>query len=201
MVFATTALPQQPPPSPAPAETKPAAAQPAVQAPLKIVVLQGEGAKNNIRTKTAVAPVVEVRDEADKPVANAEVVFQLPSTGASGSFNGWMRTQTVRTNAQGQATVNGYAPNDEEGRFNIKVTATSRTGAGNGIIAQANVRGAGASAAGGKRSGWWKVAAIAGAGALGGGIYLATRGGSSSSVAATNPVVITTGPITVAGPR
>src|SRR6266545_372982 len=87
---------------------------------LKIVTIQGEGAVNSIRSKTATQPVVEVRDEQDKPVAGAEVVFQLPAAGPGGVFNGWMRNQTARTNAQGQAGVSGYVPNDEEGRFNIK---------------------------------------------------------------------------------
>ena len=41
--------------------------QPAV--PLKIVVLQGEGAVNNIKTKTVIEPVVEVRNDRDLPVA------------------------------------------------------------------------------------------------------------------------------------
>src|SRR6185503_21069676 len=75
---------------------------------LKIVVIEGEGAKNNIRQRLAAQPVVEVRDEADKPVPGAEVVFQLPAAGAGGVFNGWMRTQTVKTNAQGQAAATGF---------------------------------------------------------------------------------------------
>ena len=56
---------------------------------LKIVVVQGEGAKNNLRTRSATQPVVEVRDDSDKPVAGAEVVFQLPPAGPGGVFNGW----------------------------------------------------------------------------------------------------------------
>src|SRR5215468_674500 len=48
---------------------------------LKITVLQGEGSTNNIRSKSATQPAVEVRDDANKPVAGAEVVFQLPAAG------------------------------------------------------------------------------------------------------------------------
>ena len=48
---------------------------------LKIVVVQGEGAENNLRTRNATQPVVEVRDDGDKPVPGAEVVFQLPPAG------------------------------------------------------------------------------------------------------------------------
>ena len=68
---------------------------------VKIVVLQGEGAQNNTRSRVGVNPVVEVRDESDKPVAGAEVVFQLPAAGPGGVFNGWMSTQTARTNEKG----------------------------------------------------------------------------------------------------
>ena len=170
---------------------------------LKIVVLEGEGAKNNVRAKSATAPVVEVRDEADKPVAGAEVVFQLPATGPGGVFHGWMRTQTARTDAQGKAGASGYLPNDEEGRFNIKVTATSGSRTGQAIVAQSNVRGAaGSSASSGKRRWLVPVVLIAGA-AVVGGTVAATRGGNgtTTATAATIPVTITPGAVTVAGPR
>jgi hypothetical protein len=167
---------------------------------LKIVVVQGEDAKNNVRTKVAVPPVVEVQDDAGKPVAGAEVVFQLPMTGPSGVFNGWVKTQTARTDEQGRATVTGYAPNDEEGRFNMKVTAKSGTKTATAVIPQSNVSGSAGSQASSKKSGWWKILAIVGGGALVGGIVAATRGDNGSTAVA-NPVVITTGPITIGGPR
>src|SRR5712664_1796400 len=101
---------------------------------LKIVVVQGEGAKNNVRTRSATQPVVEVRDDSDKPVAGAEVVFQLPPAGPGGVFNGWMRNQTARTGPDGRAQTSGFTPNDEEGRFNIKATATSGTKTASAVI-------------------------------------------------------------------
>lgn len=168
---------------------------------LKIVVLQGEGAKNSIRSKSATAPEVEVRDEADKPVAGAEVVFQLPATGPGGVFHGWMRTQTARTNAEGKAAASGFTPNDEEGRFNIKVTANQGSKSGSVVIAQSNIRG-GAAAGSSSRS-WWKpVLLVVGAGVLAGGIYAGTRGDDSAAAATpASPVVITPGAISVGGPR
>jgi hypothetical protein len=173
------------------------------QGTLKVAAIEGEGAKNNIRSRTATAPVVEVKDAQDKAVAGAEVIFQLPVVGPSGSFNGWLKTQTVRTDAQGRATVSGYAPNDEAGRFNIKVTATSGSENGTVIIAQANIVGSGSSdTAGAKKKGWWKPVAIIGAAAIVGGAVAATRGGDTPvAAAASNPVVITPGAVTVAGPR
>ena len=171
---------------------------------LKIVVVQGEGAKNNLRTRSATQPVVEVRDDSDKPVAGAEVVFQLPPAGPGGVFNGWMRTQTARTSAEGRAEASGFAPNDEVGRFNIKVTATSGTKTTNAIIAQSNTQN-GEDRGGPQaksRSNLWKVLVVVGAAGLAGGIVAATRGGGSSSTeTATIPIGISPGPITVGGPR
>lgn len=170
---------------------------------LKIVVVQGEGALNNIRARSATQLVVEVRDEGDKPVPGAEVVFQLPPAGPGGVFNGWMRTQTARTGPDGRAETNGFTPNDEEGRFNIKVTATSGNKTTSAIIAQSNTRNGGNGGAQAKsRSGMWKVLAVLGAAGLTGGIIAATRGGDNgSSAPATIPITISPGPVTVGGPR
>jgi len=170
---------------------------------LKIVVVQGEGAENNVRTRNATQPVVEVRDEGDKPVPGAEVVFQLPPAGPGGVFNGWMRTQTARTGPEGRAQTNGFAPNEEEGRFNIRVTATSGTKVTNAIIAQSNTRGSGNGGPQAKsRKRMWTIIAIVGAAALTGGIIAATRGGDKAAdTAVLVPVTITPGPVTVGGPR
>ena len=181
-------------------------AQQVVQGPggdLKIVVVQGEGAINNIRTRSAAPLIVEVRDTGDKPVAGAEVVFQLPPAGPGGVFNGWMRNQTARTNPEGRAETNGFTPNDEAGRFNIKVSATSGTKSTSVIIAQTNTPN-GAAGTGTKaksKSNLWKVLLVVGAAGLAGGIVAATRGGSSTPVTPPTPITITAGPITIGGPR
>jgi hypothetical protein len=169
---------------------------------LKIVVISGEGATNQIRTRSAVAPVVEVRNDKDQPVAGADVTFQLPQSGPSGFFNGWLRNQTVKTGQDGRAAATGYQPNDEEGRLNMKVTATSGTQTASIVIAQTNVAGSRSSSAAnsGKSRGWWKVAAVVGAAAIAGGVVAATRGGDSTSTP-TKSVGIIAGAITVGGPR
>ena len=169
---------------------------------LKIVALKGEGAMNNIKARTATQPAVEVRDEQDKPVAGAEVVFQLPAAGPGGVFNGWMRTQTARTDAQGQAAASGLTPNDEPGRFNIKVTATQGKKTGSIVIAQSNTVGGGTNGkqATGSHKTLWIVLGLAAVGGIAGGIA-ATRGGSSTTATPTNPVSITPGPVTVGGPK
>ena len=171
---------------------------------VKIVVLQGEGAQNNTRSRVGVNPVVEVRDESDKPVAGAEVVFQLPAAGPGGVFNGWMRTQTARTNEKGQAGTSGFSPNDEEGRFNIKVTASMGAASASVVVAQSNTRGttAGQSLTGGK-SNWWKWAVGVGAVGVTIGAVAATRGSGTTSTTTTTPVpvTVTPGAISVGGPH
>lgn len=189
LLAASLALPaQQAPPA--------AAEKPAAGGSLEIVVIEGEGGKNNVRARTAAAPIVEVREDG-KPVAGAEVVFSLPPVGPSGTFGGWLKNQTVRTDAQGRATVTGYVPNTETGRFNIRVLATHGAKSGSLVVAQSNVENG---SAGEKKSNWWKWAlAVGGAGAIAG--IAASASGDDSPSAAKAPVTITSGPVTVAGPR
>jgi hypothetical protein len=169
---------------------------------LKIVIVQGEGAQNSIHSRAASPLVVEVRDEGDKPVEQAEVTFMLPSYGPGGVFNGWMRNQLARTNAEGRAQSQGFTPNEQEGRFNIRVSATSGSKTTNALIAQSNVASGGGAQARQSRKKVWTVVAVVGAAALVGGIVAATRGGgSSSSATVAIPISITPGPVTVGGPR
>lgn len=119
-----------------------AAAQPGS---LRVVVLQGDCSVNNIKTQTATQPVVEVMDTSGKPVVGAEAVFQLPAAGPGGVFYDWMRTQTVRTNAEGRAAASGLTPNHHQGRFEITVTATKGAATGAAVLSQTNApNGAGA---------------------------------------------------------
>ncbi len=184
-----------------------AAAQPGAGAPqpsgeLKIVVLDGEGARNNIRSQSATSPVIEVRDQADKPVAGAEVVFQLPASGPGGVFYGWMRTQTVRTDERGRAMAAGFTPNENEGRFQIRVLASADGKKGSAVINQINYRGGNAERAGQRQ--WWKYAVAVGVvGGIAGGIA-AARGTTTTITApsaAPVPVTISPGAITVGNPR
>ncbi len=175
----------------------PAAAPPPGPSALKIVVLEGEGARNEIRSGIAVAPRVQVLDEAGKPVRDAEVVFRLPMEGPGGVFHGWVKTQTVRTGEDGVAAATGYAPNDIEGRFNIRVTARAGSLEASAVIAQSNVRGLRVSGAGHKK--WWILAAVgAGVGAV---IGAAAAGDGAGGISAVTPVTITPGAVTVSGPR
>src|SRR5262245_22591386 len=51
---------------------------------LNIVVVEGEGAVNNVRQRVARDPIVRVEDENHNPIAGAVVVFTLPTEGATG---------------------------------------------------------------------------------------------------------------------
>src|SRR5689334_10476333 len=89
----------------------PAAPPLTAQAPapkLNIVVVEGEGAINNIRQRTAREPIVQVEDENHRPVAGAAVVFTLPSNGAGGAFANGAHTLTTVTDAQGRAVAHGF---------------------------------------------------------------------------------------------
>src|SRR5262245_42428245 len=85
---------------------------------LNIVVVEGEAAVNIIQQKTAVAPVVEVRDSNNQPVAGAVVNFAIRSGRAS--FSG-ARALSVTTNAAGRAIAAGFAPT---GTGALQISAT-----------------------------------------------------------------------------
>ncbi|HEV2447791.1 MAG TPA: hypothetical protein VGS58_17795 [Candidatus Sulfopaludibacter sp.] len=166
---------------------------------LKITVIEGENAVNNIKSKTATQPVVEVRDEGGKPVFGADVVFRLPSSGPGGVFTGWLTYQVMKTDADGRAAATGMTPNDQPGRFNIKVTATLGKQTGTAIIAQNN---SAANPAGASKSHTklYIVLGAIGVAALAGGLAAHSAGGSSTPPA-TTPVSISAGAITVGGPH
>jgi len=110
---------------------------------LEIEILDGEGALNNIRQRTAREPIVEVRDENHKPVAGALVLLTIQpgGGGAAATFSGSLST-SLYTDASGRAVVHGLIPNSRTGKFTIAVTATVGTLVAYSIIHQKNVRGA-----------------------------------------------------------
>jgi hypothetical protein len=103
--------------------------------PLKIVVVEGEGAVNIIQQKTAVAPVIEVRDRNDQPVSGAVVRFAISKGRAT--FNG-ARTLTATTDALGRATAAGLTPSGT-GSLSIATSATFQGQTAAITIAQTNV--------------------------------------------------------------
>src|SRR6185436_18456818 len=88
---------------------------------LRIVVLEGEDAVNIVQQKTAVRPIVEVRDRNNLPVAGATVTFTIGG-GQPAAFAAGAQTLTVTTNAAGQAAASGFNVLGS-GALNIQVQA------------------------------------------------------------------------------
>lgn len=181
------------------------AAPPQDDAPkLRIVIVEGEGAINNVRQRVNREPIVQVEDENRKPIAGAAVVFFLPSQGPGGIFLNGSRSFTTITDAQGRAVMRGFRPNNLQGKFEIRVTASK-----NGQTASTNIHqtsassGAGSGSSAGMSAGtkWAIVIAVVAAGAVGGAVAV-TRGGSGSSTPAAIPAtVLTPGTPSVGGPK
>lgn len=164
---------------------------------LEIVIVEGEGAINNVKQRVNRDPIVQVEDENHKPVAGAAVVFFLPSNGPGGVFANGGTTLTTATNAQGQAVARGIRFNNQAGSMQIRVAASFAGLTASAIITQTNALGTSASgASSGGMSLTTKlliVGAIVGGG-IAAGVIIANRGGGSSS---NNPSTITITPGTV----
>ena len=153
---------------------------------LTIVVIEGEDAVNVIQQRTAVAPVVEVRDRNGQPVSGANVTFSVRSGRAA--FNG-ARTITVATNAAGRAAATGLTPTGG-GALQIGASAAFEGQTAVATIVQTNVltaaEAAGAATAGSTSAGG---AAAGGGGGLSGttiGIVgAAVAGGAVAAISAT----------------
>jgi len=168
---------------------------------LNLVIVEGDGAINNIRQRTAREPIVQVEDENHKPIAGAAVVFLLPDQGASGVFANGSRTLTVMTDNQGRAVAHGFHPNGVQGKLQMRVSASYQGKTASATISQTNAvaAAAGAAAGVGISAKLIIILAVAGA-AVAGGVVAATRGGGSSTPAST-PTTITPGTGTVGAPH
>jgi hypothetical protein len=185
--------------APAWAQGLPSKDLPSTPPKLGIVIVEGEGAINNIKERTIREPVVQVEDENHKPIAGAAVVFFLPNQGPGGAFFDGTKSLTVTTDAQGRAALRGIRFNGLSGQMQIRVTASSGGQTATATITQTNVAGAAASSGLSTTAKVLIIVAIAAGAAVG--AILATRGSSSSSSAAsTPPITITAGTPTVGAP-
>src|SRR5262249_43701753 len=148
-------------------------------------------AVNIVQQKTAVAPVVEVLDRNDQPVAGVVVNFAI--RGGRATFSG-ARTLTVTTNVAGRAAAAGFTPT-ASGAVQISASAAFQGQTAAITITQTNVMtlaqaGAvtGASSSGGAGA---ASAAGGGAGAGGGGGISATTIGVIGGAAAGGTLVAT----------
>ena len=176
----------------------PLQAQTPEPAKLNIVILEGEGAINNVRQRVARESIVQVEDENHRPVGGAIVTFFLPDHGASGVFANGSRSLTITTDQSGKAVAR-FRPNQNSGNMQIRVNASYKGLTANSLINQSSVMGA-AAAGGAAISGKVLALIIAGAaGAATAGAIVATRG--NGGAATIPPTVITPGTPTVGAPR
>jgi hypothetical protein len=173
---------------------------------LNLVVVEGDGAINNIRQRTAREPIVQVEDQNHRPVAGAAVVFSLPSSGPGGSFAGGAHSLTVTTNAQGRAIAHGLTPNKVQGQYQIHVNASSNGQTANTTISQTNAIIAGAAGAAGIGISvkLLIIIAAAGAAAAGGALYATGAiggGNNNANTPAASLVTISPGTGIVGPPR
>lgn len=177
---------------------------------LRLEIIEGDGAINNIKQRVSREPVVQVEDENRKPLAGAVVVFTLPERGASAAFSDGSRVLTVLTDENGRAVARGLQPNSVSGKMQIRVNASFRGVNGSRTIVQTNAltagaAGGGAAAGAATAAGAAKIIAIVavvGGAAAAGVAVAATRGGNNNAgPAGPTPTVISPGNPTVGPPR
>lgn len=111
----------------------------AANSDLKIIVLEGQGAINNIRQSSAKSPAVRVEDSAGRPIRGARVTFVLPDIGAGGVFTNGQTSQTSTTDRNGRAATGAIRPNNVAGKFLIRVDAAHNGRTGHASLTQTNV--------------------------------------------------------------
>ena len=110
---------------------------------LKIVALEGEDGVNIIEKKTAVKPVVEVRDRNNLPVAGAVVIFSIVGVsaarggGGEAIFANGTKMVTVTTNASGRA-VAGELQALSKGTYQVQIQAFNHGQVASTTLTQTN---------------------------------------------------------------
>lgn len=168
------------------------AAQTPAPTQLNIVILEGEGAINNLRQRVSREAIVQVEDENHKPLSGVAVIFLLPSHGPSGVFLDGSRSLTVMTDAQGKAVARGIQSNKVSGKMQIRVNAKYQGLTQSTVITQANA--VSAAAAGGISAKLLTLILVGAAAAAAGTAVALTRGGTTTAV-------VTPGTPTVGAPR
>jgi hypothetical protein len=127
-----------------------------------------------------VAPVVEVRDRNDLPIAGVPVTFAIGGS-KSATFAGGLQQITVTTNAAGRAAVTGLNPLGP-GAYQINVTAAYQGQTAAATITQTNFTTAAQAAQAGRTAGQAAQSGGTGGGA-GGGATGAAAGGAGGAAA------------------
>ncbi|HET8548363.1 MAG TPA: hypothetical protein VFL57_10185 [Bryobacteraceae bacterium] len=91
---------------------------------LRLRVVEGDAAVYPTGTRTVRPFTIQVTDETGRPVEGAAVSILLPNDGATGMFNGNMRSDIVTTGADGRATAGSIQWNRTPGAVSIRVTVS-----------------------------------------------------------------------------
>ena len=166
---------------------------------LQVAAVEGQDAIINVNQPAPHDPVVEVRDQNQRPVEGASVTFFLPAQGPGGVFANGTNTMTATTGPDGRAAARGIRYSKQTGRFDIRAIASYRGQTATAIITQTTVAGLSTSGGGSSKKIWILLAI--GAAAAAGGAIAALHGGSSGSSSSSGPIVITPGTPTVGGPH
>src|SRR5215212_4481241 len=105
---------------------------------LRVVILEGDGAINNIRLQRAKEPVIRVETTTGAPVAGAAVTFLAPAQGPGAVFINNTPSTTVTTDSDGRAIGRGLRPNKTAGQFEIRVNASHEGSTATARIVQTN---------------------------------------------------------------
>jgi hypothetical protein len=170
----------------------------AQEAKIRVAIVEGQNAVNQVRQPVARDPVAEVQDSTGAPVQGASVTFILPTTGPGGTFASGTNSLTVSTGRDGRAVARGIRLNSQAGKFEIRVVASYQGQTATAVITQTSTAGVSTSKGGSKKI--WIIVAV-GAAAAAGGAIAATHGGSGGSSSSNTPIVITPGTPTVGGPH
>jgi hypothetical protein len=166
---------------------------------MNILVLEGEGAVNNVTKREPRDIAVQVRDGNRNPLPGAAVTFTLPAQGPSGEFFNKARILTITADKEGRAIAKGFRPNLLPGKLEIHVNASHEGEVARESVTQFNMI---VKSGGGGSGKWVALLAIAGAAAAGGAVAMTRKSGSSSAApAAPVSITITPGSGTVGPPR
>ena len=167
---------------------------------INIVIVEGEGAINNVRQRVAREPIVQVEDENRKPVAGAAVTFLLPNQGAGASFANGAQSLTITTDAQGRAVARGLRPNNVNGQYEIRVNASHQGRTASAVINQTNALSAATAAAGGISGKLIAIIAVAAGAAVAGTVVATTRNGNGNGGTPSRTVIVPGTP-NIGGPQ
>ncbi|HLJ18243.1 MAG TPA: hypothetical protein VKV15_27375 [Bryobacteraceae bacterium] len=172
---------------------------------LQIVIIEGDGAVNNIKLRTGREVIVQVEDENHRPVAGAALSAFLPDNGASGTFTGGGQTFYGTSAGNGQVKFS-FRPNKVQGKFQIRLNASFQGQSVTGAVAETNIVSIAAAGAGLSLAAKILIIVAVGVSAgAGAGVALAHGGGSSSPNSSSTPSAITigagTGPVVIGPPH